>query len=231
MENRKPTYFFLLPAIIFMLIGFYPVHAAPENNLLQYPGSGQTLSTVTAENQAAAGGPEAEQDEPPEPSSELPGGTICVNAFHDENGNGLLDDNEGHMAGITMIVASDSDVVGQAISDGSDIPTCFQSLAPGPYQVAQQIPGRLEMTTAGNALVVAEDNHTVHIAFGSRLRQDDPSEVDGSGVSSNVDAAVGEIMENQAPEQGLGSTTLIGLGIVLLGALLLGLLLFFLLRR
>jgi hypothetical protein len=173
--------------------------------------------------------PEPEQDTGGEEISALEGGgTVCVNAFHDENANGLLDENEGYMAGVTMIVAGDSAVIGQAISDGSDIPICFRGLAQGPYQVAQQPPGRLEMTTAGNALVAVTDNHTTFVTFGSRIRQEDmvvsepqvPAETD---QSANID-------EN-GPQEGVSPLAMSGLGIILIGVILLGGLLFYLLRR
>jgi hypothetical protein len=202
---------------------------------------------VAGENLAATPSPAPEGTQPPdttppastEPTSEPPvetvpgaGGTICVNAFHDENANGLLDDNEGYMAGVTMVVAGEANVVGQAISDGSETPTCFQSLSEGSYQVAQQLPGRLEMTTASNALVAASDNHTILVAFGSRIRQDDASESTGSeGSTEEAGQGESETDGEATPDEGFDPLILIGLGILLLGVALLGLLLFFLLRR
>lgn len=173
--------------------------------------------------------------EPPAETAPVAGGTICVNAFHDENANGLFDDNEGYMAGVTMVVAGEANVVGQAISDGSETPTCFQGLSEGSYQVAQQLPGRLEMTTASNALVAASDNHTILVAFGSRIRQDDADDASGSAGSegSTEEAGQGESETDgeAAPDEGFDPLILIGLGIILIGVALLGLLLFFLLRR
>jgi hypothetical protein len=174
---------------------------------------------------------EAPAEEAPAGEAPATGGTICVNAFHDENANGLLDDSEGHMAGITIMVANETTVVGQAISDGSNVATCFHSLAPGPYQVAQQVPGRLEMTTAGNALVAVTDNHTVQVSFGSRLRQDETP----SAGATQAPADAGESENEPAPEasqsSGASPLALSGLAVILVGVLLLGLLLFFVLRR
>ena len=180
--------------------------------------------------------PPADEPTPEQPVESVPagGGTICVNAFHDENANGLLDDSEGYMAGVTIVVAGESEVVGQAISDGSDTPTCFQGLQ-GSYQVAQQLPGRLEMTTASNALIAATDNHTTLVAFGSRIRQDnagDASESAGSeGSTEEAGQGESETEGEATPDQGFDPLILIGLGILLIGVALLGLLLFFLLRR
>ncbi|MFN2134596.1 MAG: hypothetical protein ACK2UK_01495, partial [Candidatus Promineifilaceae bacterium] len=204
------------------------------------------LTGPTAESEGVSQettGDEAEQPEEPavetpqtiaqadEPAAEAPGGgTICVNAFHDENGNGVFDENEGFMAGVTMVVASEDSIVGQAISDGSELPTCFQGLSSGAYQVAQQLPGRLEMTTSGNALVAATDGHTVQVVFGSRLRQDPMLESGAAGetgASENVAAPA----ETEEPSTSFSPLALSGLAVLLLGVLLLGALLYFVLRR
>ena len=170
----------------------------------------------------------------PEPSP-ASGGTICVNAFHDENANGLLDATEGYMAGVTLIVASESAVVGQAISPGTETPACFQSLPAGNYQVAQQVPARLQMTTAANAVVPASGGRTVTVAFGSMLRQNDAPAAAGPGTAGEATAAASATMpaETGASAPGTGPDLLAysGFGVLLLGLLLLGLLLFFFLRR
>jgi hypothetical protein len=134
------------------------------------------------------------------------------------------------MAGITIVVASESEVVGQAISDGSDTPTCFQGLPQGAFQVAQQLPGRLEMTTTGNALVATTDNHTTTVLFGSRIRQDN-APVQEPAAEADVGTAEQTPVETAPDEGGLSPVALSGLAVILLAVLLLGLLLFFLLRR
>ncbi|MFN2173964.1 MAG: hypothetical protein ACK2UF_21280 [Candidatus Promineifilaceae bacterium] len=156
------------------------------------------------------------------------GGTICVNAFHDENANGVMDENEGFMAGITITVAGESTVIGQAISDGSDIPTCFHGLAQGPYQVAQQLPGRLEMTTAANALVGVTDNHTTFVTFGTRIRQADSA---AAGSEATAESDQSTTPADTAPEGSASPLSMGGLAIILVGVILLGGLLFYLLRR
>ena len=172
--------------------------------------------------------PEEETNGVEEPPVEG-GGTICINAFHDENANGLLDENEGYMAGVTMIVAGESAVIGQAISDGSTIPTCFHGLEQGPYQVAQQPPGRLEMTTAGNALIAVTDNHTTFVTFGSRIRQEDAT---AGGSEATTESEQSAAAEEAASQEGSTSPlALSGLGVILLGVILLGGLLFYFLRR
>jgi glucose/arabinose dehydrogenase len=212
MEKRRFNHILTLLAFMLLLVVISPVYA---EDLQQ-----EQEPEPTAE-------PESAQEAPAE-SEEAVGGTICVNAFHDENANGLRDENEGYMAGITIVVASESAVVGQAISDGSETPTCFQGLPQGAYQVAQQLPGRLEMTTAGNALVATTDDHTTTVVFGSRIRQDNAAVQQPSAEEETQ----GEAPAETAPEEGgLSPIALSGLAVILVGVLLLGLLLFFLLRR
>jgi len=171
---------------------------------------------------------ETAQESEPEASegADVTTGTICVNAFHDENANGLHDANEGYMAGVTFSVANNVAIVGQAISDGSEIPTCFQALEPGAYQVAQEVPGRLEITTAANAVVSVAANMTTGLEFGSRLRQEEPA-ADPAAPATAV--PVGE--EVAAADGGIDFVAISGLAVILIGVLLLGTLLFFLLRR
>jgi hypothetical protein len=178
---------------------------------------------------------QAPAESSPEPlpeASPVSGGTICVNAFFDENGNGVRDSNEGYMAGVTIILAGESAVVGQAISTGTETPTCFQGLATGSYQVAQQVPGRLQMTTAANAVITAMEGKTVLVDFGSKLRQNEGLRGTGSGPATEPTAVSqpGEA-EESAPATGFDPLALSGLGVILIGLLLLGTLLFFFLRR
>jgi hypothetical protein len=212
MEKRRFNHILTLLAFVLLLAAISPVRA--ENLQLEQEPE------PTADS-------ESEQEAPAE-SEQVVGGTICVNAFHDENANGLRDENEGYMAGITIVVASESAVVGQAISDGSETPTCFQGLSQGAYQVAQQLPGRLEMTTAGNALVATTDDHTTTVVFGSRIRQDNaPVQQPSAEGETQGEAPV----ETTPDEGGFSPVALSGLAVILVGILLLGLLLFFLLRR
>jgi hypothetical protein len=189
---------------------------------------------VAAETQPAATAEQAAETAPesaPQPAA-VSGGTICVNAFHDENANGLRDADEGYMAGVTILLAGESAVVGQAISEGSATPTCFQGLEDGSFQVAQQLPGRLEMTTAGNVSVTASEGKTVLIEFGSRLLQEGAPLLSLTAEASEQAGAgeAGTAAESAQPE-GFDPLAMSGLAVILLGALLLGVLVFYLLRR
>lgn len=101
--------------------------------------------------------------------------TICVNAFLDENGNGLHEATEGFAAGVTLTVAQGFTIVGQGVSTGTDVPLCFGGLQPGVYQVAQAVPPTLEMTTQANATVEVGQGQTAGLEFGSRPRTEPPT--------------------------------------------------------
>ena len=177
---------------------------------------------IPADTTPVEGGTESDAETLP-----ISGSMICVNAFHDENANGVIDPNEGYMAGVTLAVASGSDQVGQILSTGSDTPTCFNGLEPGPYEVSQQVSGRLEMTTAESVMLAVADGQVIQVAFGSRLQTGDAA----STPSGTSDVDTGDQAEEGADESGPDLLTIGGLAIIVLGVILLGALIFFLLRR
>ncbi|NCF64629.1 MAG: hypothetical protein GWP61_01560 [Chloroflexi bacterium] len=190
---------------------------------------GAPVTDVLPDDSAAIAEPEESGTEEVGAAPSESGGTICVNAFHDENANGIIDPSEGYMAGVTLFVADEEVVVGQAVSEGSDAPQCFGGLESGSYEVSQQVSDRLEMTTAENAMVALSDGKSLQVEFGSRLQQEDtgsPSE-EGSNESEGANAQSGE----GAEDGGLAPMGLIGLAVIVAGVILLGVLIFFLLRR
>ncbi len=162
--------------------------------------------------------------------TEATGGSICVNAFHDENANGLHEPNEGYMAGVTFTIANETEIIGQAVSNGNQNPACVHNLTPGVYQVAQEIPSPLEMTTAGNAAIVVEDGITMGVEFGSRIRQNTP-DLEPQQPETAVDPAEDASSAAQPEESGIDWLTISGLVVILLAVVLLGVLLFVLLRQ
>jgi cobalamin biosynthesis Mg chelatase CobN len=170
----------------------------------------------------------------PEPPA---GATVCVNAFADDNGNGQFDANEGYMGSVAFRVASGSQVIGQAVSTGSNEAVCFEGLEPGAYQIEQVVPGPLEMTTAANTSVTVAEGQTAGVQFGSRLRvEGDASEPDSvaDAGSATVEPTVAgdeapETVEIPEEESGLASYS--GLILLVVAVILLGGLLFVVLRR
>lgn len=177
---------------------------------------------VPADTPPVDEGTESDAETPP-----ISGSMICVNAFHDENANGVMDSNEGYMAGVTLAIAIGNDQVGQILSTGADTPTCFNGLEPGPYQVSQQVSDRLEMTTAESVLLAVADGQVMQVEFGSRLQTGDAASTPSDPSADDT----GDQAEEGADEGGLDLLTIGGLAIIVLGVILLGALIFFLLRR
>lgn len=196
--------------------------------------SGAPVATAQSGTDAIADAGEPDAQDPAEsegdsvamvPSS---GGMICVNAFHDENSNGDHEDNEGYMAGITLRVNGESGLAGEIVSEGVATPYCIDNLAAGAYEVAQEVPNRVVLTTADSALVSLTDGNTVSVEFGSRLDLDNSgADIDEGNEATNES---GE-MSADSGEEGPDLLILGGLGVIVLGVILLGVLLFILLRR
>lgn len=193
--------------------------------------------TATATPEVTATETAVPTDTPSPVPTTPPGGSVCVNAFADDNANGLHDDDEGYMGNVTFSLASDDQVVGQAVSPGSDSPVCFDGLEPGTYEVAQIVPNRLEMTTAATASITVEEGSSVGVEFGSRIRVDATADAESSGgdaVAGNVTPAGEEGVDVEEPAAANGGSnlaTLSGLVVLILAVVLLGVLIFLVLRR
>lgn len=181
--------------------------------------------------------PEVEPTATPEPTAtEVVGGTVCVNAFADENGNGQHDATEGYVGGVTFTVGNTSELVGQGVSSGTETPVCFEGIAPGQYQVSQTLPNRLEMTTVSHATIDVVAGSPIGIEFGSRLRlgggETAVAAAGGETAGSGEETAVASPSDPAAPAES-GSSLLANSGLIIigLGVVLLGGLLFWLLRR
>src|SRR5690606_10705035 len=156
----------------------------------------------------------------------------CVNAFLDVNGNGVRDDDEGNVAGVTLTIAQGTTIVGQAVSSGTAEPVCIGNLPAGTYQVGQSLPPMLEMTTQANATIELGFGQTVALEFGSRVR----TTPDAAAQPTATEEAVAEAGTPGAPNDG-GSTpgessggtpswlVYVGVGAILVGVVLLGALL------
>lgn len=172
----------------------------------------------------------------PVPPTEVPtmppGGTICMNAFADLNANGARDENEGYMGNVTFTIADGSQVVSQAISTGTDSPFCIEGLAAGSYQVAQNVSGRMEMTTAGNATIQVEVGRTVGVEFGSRLRDENaPTSVaEVPPTEPAIEPTEGDLAA-EPESNGMSLAAISGLLVMVIAVILLGVLIFLALRR
>ncbi|WP_420641381.1 hypothetical protein [Candidatus Leptofilum sp.] len=198
------------------------------------PATSTPIPTATLEPTATAVPTEAPTNTPEPPA----GATICVNAFADDNGNGQFDSSEGYMGSVAFRVANNTQVVGQAISTGTDEAVCFEGLEAGAYQIEQVVLGPLEMTTAGTTSVTVESGQTAGVQFGSRLRQDGATQptsdaeavADAATAVSTTAAESGDETAVDAPEEG-GLAAWSGLALLIVAVVLLGGILFAVLRR
>ena len=155
--------------------------------------------------------------------------SICINTFLDENNNGLMDPDEGFVAGVTLTVAQGSTVHGQGVSTGTDRALCFGELPVGTYQVGQTLPPSLETTTQANATIDLGEGQTVALAFGSRMRTTPTADPEDAAVTAEATTT------SDSGQTGSGGPArwpvFVGIGAVVVGVILLGALIYVLLRR
>ena len=199
-----------------------------------------------SEEQAAVEAAATEEPTPVPVPTNTPapqGGTICVNTFADANANGLRDSLEGYMANVPLIIGRNGTIINQGTSNGTDAPICFEGLEAGEYEVAQRLPGGLEMTTAGNLSIDVAAGQVIGLEFGSRVSQVVP------GSEAEVVADAGDVVgsaENNAsanagtngeaavvnPASNSGNTlTIVGIALAGVAVLLLAGVLIALLRK
>ena len=177
------------------------------------------------------------------------GGVICLNAFADNNSNGVHDPTEGFMANVTFTIAQGANVINTGISRGTDSAVCFEGIPAGAYQVAQSVPNGLIMTTANSANLTVENGRTIGVEFGSRLQTEDdiaaataaaiqPTEVASNNGGeeqpepTSATSGDGAIDSGESDSDGgFDLLALSGLCAILLAILLLGVLIYVLLRQ
>jgi len=198
-----------------------PPPAQPVATNTPVPPTATTTPAVTPTNTPVPTETPTNTPEPPQ------GGVICVNAFSDTNGNGVRDEVEGYMAGVTFTVSQGSQVAASAVSNGSSAAICFPAIEAGSYVVSQQPPRNVEMTTAQNATVDVTNGSTISLEFGSRPVTDDPGSENGEATPTPGDG--------QAADEGSGSgpspLALLGLGAILVAVVLLVVLIVVLIRQ
>lgn len=205
----------------------------PQPTVAPQPTAAATLppaATATTEAEVTPTNTPVPTDTPtstPEPPST---GLLCVNAFGDVNADGQKDANEGAMAGVTFTVAQSSQIVARGVSSGPE-PVCFD-LEPGDYQVVQEVPPTLEMTTGAVAGITLGEGQTVRVEFGSRVRQQTASTGTGDDeiVAAPPDPAGSADSEEQTATAG-SWLAYSGLAVLFLAIVLLGGLLYYLLRQ
>ena len=201
------------------------VSPAPQITNTPVPPTPTATSEAEAEaSPTATSEPTVAPTDTPEPS---PMGLLCVNAFGDVNADGQHDPDEGAMAGVNFTVAAGDRIVQRAVSTGPE-PICFE-LEPGNYQVVQEVPPTLEMTTGATAGITLAEGQTVRVEFGSRVRQQVAEEGDAGDPAPAATAGAPEEEADEAAPRSILAYS--GLAALFLGIALLGGLIYMLLRQ
>jgi hypothetical protein len=167
----------------------------------------------------------------PEPPT---GGEICANAFADANEDGIHDPDEGWMAGVTLSLIQNEQVLETGVSTGTENAVCFGNIS-GIYAVAQTVPRNLELTNApvSNPIeAIAGSSH--YVPFGSWFSSDTGGDIiaevtpgdsgEGQDSAENEESSSGE-------DNGLDPLAIVGLSAIILAIVLLAVLIVILLRQ
>ncbi len=116
---------------------------------------------------------------------------LCVRAFYDQNGNGVMTGDE-QLVKDTLFQVSDQSgkTIASYTSDGLSEPHCFTRLAPGAYLVSVEPAPGAQPTSDQRWSVVLDKGTTATVDFGSRLSEQKPEAPMGAdGVLGLVLAA------------------------------------------
>lgn len=162
--------------------------------------------------------------------TKAPTGTICAKAFSDQNGNGLADTGENLMAGVTIIVSDGQQILLRSVTTGSSTGACFKDLPFGLYQVEQELPASLALTTQAAAEIELTDAAVRTLRFGSRSRTIQPGSAADATEEPSADAPTEAAAEAEGGRN-LKIYAISGLVAMFVAVLLLGALIYYLLRQ
>lgn len=165
----------------------------------------------------------------PEPPK---GGVICANAFADENLNAIHDADEGWMAGVTLSLIQNEQVLETGISTGTETAVCFVNLIEF-YSVAQSVPRNLKLTNAPlSETMEASDGSSHYVPFGSWFASEsaDDEVAEATPVDQGQETPVEETGDSSESD-GLNPLAIVGLGAIALAIVLLVVLIIVLLRQ
>jgi LysM repeat protein len=103
----------------------------------------------------------------PPPAASAPSG-LCVQAFNDQNSDGIYDSDEDLVSDIQFAVIAGTVPVITYTTDGVNEPYCFTGLAPRAYTVRAQLPKNYVATTDEQVGVALASGQTANISFGVR---------------------------------------------------------------
>ena len=113
---------------------------------------------------------------------------ICTLAFQDLNRNGVRDADEGSLAGISVNLAVDTDlIIATHVTTESNEAHCFENLTPGIYNISfADSPNHLA-TTQNSAAMEISIGQRIRIEFGAVAQQAILTEPDSSEAPSSID--------------------------------------------
>jgi hypothetical protein len=113
---------------------------------------------------------------------------ICVQLYHDVNGNGSRDTDEELLGGGAVSITEP--LRGESLSDNTkqDLPLCFSELLAGEYNLSVAVPEGYNNTTANTATVSMKAGDTTIVNFGAQqavetLFQEENQQASGGGNS------------------------------------------------
>ena len=174
---------------------------------------------VTAEE--AETGAELAAPEPspsPAPPTATPastGGEVCLEAFVDENENGLHDSGEPLKPAVAFTVYNGEQVVINYVTDGSSEPYCITGLAAGNYRITRSSTPNEVLTTDGEWAISVTEGSTQEFAFGSYTEETAVAELGDAATNSTDRLAEAD----DGPEEG-GFTRVLVIAAVVVAVLL-----------
>lgn len=149
---------------------------------------------------------------------------ICVNAYHDLNGDGARDpSSEPLLANAAITVFQGGRTVASYVTDGGGADYCFENLPPDTYQVQVFPPAGYQATTPESWAIVVAEGVVIPVAFGLQEAPETVAMVsDATPVDEGETASVEEtaVSPDPAPESSGGGLASIS-GIILIGAAIL----------
>jgi LysM repeat protein len=113
------------------------------------------------------------------------GGSICVLSFHDRDSDTFRNEaQEELLPNATFVLANESGIINQYVTDGMNEPYCFTGLAAGSYRVIHTPPSGYEASGTPEQAVAITEDAIINLVFGSKPGgeanlSDAPEDADG----------------------------------------------------
>ncbi len=171
---------------------------APAEDAAAAETNAAAETTDAAETDAAAaGGETAVEEATPTPEAEAvaaapetTGATLCVSAFNDDNGDGVMNaGSENLLADAALTISRANETVVTTVTDGQESEQCFDGLEADTYQVQFFPPADYAASTDDSWAVALADGMQVSVSFGAQF---DPAAEAVAAVDNGATNAAGE---------------------------------------